>query len=184
MSGGSAAPPRLGGVIEPGTGMLRIARGGVLAVACTLIAATGHVGGGGQLPHLTPLLVTGALLGGAFVVLADRQRSLLQVAPAAVGSQVLFHAAFATFGLGSPVPDLGMLTSHLGAAFVMAVLTTHGDGLLWALARLLRVPRLPELDLTPLPPAGPATPADLEPALERWVRHDARVHPRRGPPDC
>lgn len=173
-------------------------RGGVLTVACTALAAAGHAGAGGTLPSMPVLLGVGCLLGAAFVILADRQRGLRQIALGAVGSQVLFHTAFsvaapthhgapmghsepdAWSGVVAGLPDTRMLFAHLIASGVLAVLAARGETLLWALIRLFGITRVPALTLVPA--AAPAAPAVPESRAEPRLRVESEIHPLRGPP--
>lgn len=172
--------------MQPGRGALRIARGGVLAAACLLLAIAGHVGGGGHLPPLPALVVTGLLIGAAFAVLADRRRGLRQLMIASVGAQVLFHAVFAFAGHDQHsllVSGAPALVRHAVASLLVAVLAARADGLLWSLVGLLQRAWPPRLVV--VVPAGLPASAAPVPTLvprPRRVRVDARSCPRRGPP--
>jgi hypothetical protein len=173
-------------MMDPGRGALRIARGGVLAAACLLLAMAGHVGGGGHLPPLPALVVTGVLIGAAFAVLADRRRGLKQLMAASVGAQVLFHAVFALAGHDQHsllVSGAPALVRHAVASLLVAVLAARADGLLWSLVGLLQRAWLPSLVVVPVGVPGVAAPV---PALvpRPRVQADARACPRRGPPPC
>jgi hypothetical protein len=173
--------------MDPGRGALRIARGGVLAAACLLLAVAGHGGGGLHLPPLPALLVTGVLIGAVFAVLADRRRGLKQLMAASLGAQVLFHAVFALAGHDQHsllVSGAPALVRHAVASLLVAALAARADGLLWALVGLLRRALPPPLVVVPigLPAAAAAPVLDLVP-LSR-VRSYARACPRRGPPPC
>lgn len=185
---------------DPGSGLLRISRGGLLAVCCTALALLGHVSGGGGRPPVPALFAVTLVIGSAFAVLADRRRAFGQILVGAVVAQVAFHTAFTLsmpghhhvsgvvvshgatelfFGLRSGIP---MLAGHLVAAVLVAGVAASGEALVWALYHLLGLVRLPDL-ARPLPsgPPGPA-PNDVAtlPAAAEWL--GGRAHPRRGPP--
>ncbi|GAA5002551.1 hypothetical protein [Actinopolymorpha pittospori] len=185
---------------NPGSGLLRISRGGLLAVCCTALALLGHVSSGGGRPPVPALLAVTVVVGSAFAVLADRRRAFGQILVGALVAQVAFHTAFTLsmpghhhvsgvavshgstelfFGLKSGIP---MLLGHLVAAVLVAVLAASGEALVWALYHLLGLVRLPDL-AKPLP-SGPSSPPPNDvaalPAAAEWL--GGRAHPRRGPP--
>ena len=82
-------------------------RASALALCCTLLALSGHVVGGGRVTAVLPLVAVSAPLAAAFVVWADRQRGLLEIAGAAAASQVPFHAVFLLCGADGPPHPLG-----------------------------------------------------------------------------
>jgi hypothetical protein len=172
--------------MNPGSGAMRIARGGVLAVACLLLAVSGHLGGGGHLPPLPAVLVAGVLIGAVFAVLADKRRGTGQLIVASVGAQALFHATFVLAGHDlHGVPFLGprALESHVLASILVAVLAARADALLWSLVELITLARVPSLAVVPAAHVPVAGPLPGEPALRR-VRLAGDACPRRGPPPC
>jgi hypothetical protein len=128
--------------MKPGTGAYRVVHGAVLAFVTTLLAAAAHVATGGHLPPLLSLVAGGVVLGGAFFVLADKQRGLVQVAAAAVGSQLVFPAAFVICGHDSAFPSPSMSVFHVTVAILVAALAIRGDSLIWAITDLLRFVRV------------------------------------------
>ncbi|GAB3403233.1 hypothetical protein [Flindersiella endophytica] len=171
--------------MDPGRGALRIARGGVLAAACLLLAIAGHVGGGGHLPPLPALVVTGVLIGAAFAVLADRRRGLKQLMAASLAAQVLFHAVFALAGHDQHtllVSGAPALVRHGVASLLVAALAARADEMLWTLAGLLRRALPPPLVVVPAAPPLAAVPDFVPLASRVWT--DAHSCPRRGPPPC
>ncbi|MEQ7123051.1 hypothetical protein ABN034_00900 [Actinopolymorpha sp. B11F2] len=182
---------------HPGRGLLRVARGGLLAVCCAMLALAGHVIGGGDVPKAHTWVAVAVLTGAGFSVLADRQRSFGQVLAGAVAAQAGFHLAFSltgpgagdhaqpaaggSHGMGLPT-DLAMVGGHLLAAAGTAALVTHGDTVLWSLVELLGLVRMPPLG-APLVVTVPCSPAPSPPDLPRpGASLCARAHPRRGPP--
>jgi hypothetical protein len=183
-------------VSHPGRGLLRIGRGGLLAVCCTMLALAGHVVGGGGVPKPYALVAVAVLAGAGFCVLADRQRSFRQVFTGAVAAQAVFHLTFSLAGPGSGAhssgagavpgtslgPDLVMVGGHLFAAAGTAALLAHGDTVLWALVELLGLVRVPALGALPVV-AVPCPVVQSFPDLPApGAVLSARVHPRRGPP--
>ena len=190
---------------NPGGGLWRIARGGLLAVCCTALAVLGHLGGGGQTPAPAQVCAT-VLLGAVFAVLGDRRRDFAQIAGAALVSQAVFHLAFSLSSHGavadlghSPAagsaaignanglaaemwPSLSMVVGHVVAALAMAAVVAYGEVLVWALFHLFGLVGLPKLRQPS--PAGPLRVPCARAA--EVVRPGgclvARVHPRRGPP--
>ena len=181
---------------NPGGGLLRLARGGLLAVCCTALALLGHLAGGGRgVPSLPVLLAVTALVGAGFCVLADRRRQFHQILAGALAAQVAFHLSFslaapigaahgAAYVHGGPVDvDPPMLVGHGVAAAAIAILVSRGEDLVWALFHLLGLVWLPRPDVLPavgMPRAMRSAPADSVATAGALL--PGRVHPRRGPP--
>jgi len=156
-----------------------------------VLALSGHVLGGGQVSAVVPMLAVAGPVGAAFVVWADRQRGLAQLAGAVAGAQVAFHVAFSFCG-GSGVPEhatrgvVEMVGGHVVAGLLMTWLLSWADAALWTLYRALsgvlrlRVPRLPLSTGSSRRPALPT--AWLE--RRRYGLVLAATHPRRGPPQA
>ncbi len=193
---------------SPGAGLLRVARGGLLACCCTALALLGHVDGGGAPPPLPLLVAVTLLVGSALTILADRRRQFREILVAALGAQVVFHVAFSLAAapgaarhgahlgtrllpdsatllpvhLAFPVPDgAAMVAGHVLAAAATAVLVSRGEDVVWALFHLFGLVLMPTVARV----AVVDTPTS--PPVWAWVpaRGEAasvRVHPRRGPP--
>ena len=136
----STAVSSVGNVITPGRGGVRVLRGSALALCCALLALSGHVVGGGTWSPLLALVVVTGPLAAAFVVWADRQRSLTEIGAAALGSQVAFHAVFELCGASAgPAHSAGwtarMVAGHAVAALVMSWVLSRGEAALWSLCR-------------------------------------------------
>jgi hypothetical protein len=173
-------------VPPPGRGLLRFARGGVLAGFCLLLSLTAHVAGGGA-PHLSSgLLVAGALLAVVCVAAADRQRGLGGIVAVLAVSQVLFHllsaggehgAAVSGTVSGTVSPSIAMVAAHALAAAVVGLLLAQGERLVWSLVALcgvLRAILLVRLTLVG-PPGTPPVPAPERATVRQGVC------PRSGP---
>jgi hypothetical protein len=138
-----------------------------MALSCVLLALAGHVLGGGSATPVLPILVVGAPLGGAFVVWADRQRGIRELACAALGSQLAFHAVFLLCDdvgamARSSTWGVHMVLGHGFAALGMVWVLSRGEAALWNLYR------------------GPAAPSCF-PAARAGLRRPPGVEVRR---DC
>jgi hypothetical protein len=176
-------------VITPGRGSVRVLRGSVLALCCAALSLSGHVIGGGRVTAVLPLLVVAGPLAAAFVVWADRQRSLLEIGAAALGSQVAFHAVFELCGAsdGPPHPtswDARMVAGHVLGAALLSWVLARGEAALWSLYRAAQGLRW--VHVAPLPVVGVRTTrAGLVPATPEGGGAGlvlASAHGRRGPP--
>ncbi|MFD2080913.1 hypothetical protein SAMN05421678_104406 [Actinopolymorpha cephalotaxi] len=169
--------------MNPGAGALRGARGALLAALTGMLAVAGHLAGGGHLPPLPNLLATAVLLGATFAALAGKQRGPVHLLLAAIGSQLLFHAAFVLVGHSGDrlLPDTHLLTAHLAVAAVLAVLAAHADTIWWALVHLVTQTRIPCLVAIPVPIRSSTRPCYVSPVQPR-VRLDADARALRGPP--
>jgi hypothetical protein len=174
--------------VFPGRGAGRFWRGAVLAGACLITPAAAHVAGGGGVPDLGPLLFFAGLLSIACVALADRQRSLGEIAIVMVFTQPVLHVLFAMSGhsAGSIIPDQQMTIAHLVAAAVLTVLMSGAENVIFAFAALSATVLLRRVRALLQPAPGPAAtsgvsyaPVTITPAHVRYLDGSA---PRRGPP--
>ena len=175
------------GPLTPSRGMLRVARGSVLAVTSAALAVLAHVIGGGMPPStgLTLLLTVGVAAGG--VALADRQRGGLAILGALGASHLAIHLLLTlctpTMDMGSPFNAQTMFGAHVVAILLAAVLLTRAERAIYALAELLSVllPRwIVVLFVAPeLPPAPSRAPEPAAKAMRVLLR---RACSRRGPP--
>lgn len=173
----------------PGRGSVRVLRGSVLALCCAALSLSGHVAGGGRVTAALPLLVVAAPLAAAFVVWADRQRSLLEIGAAALGSQVAFLLVFQLCGASHGPPhsagwNARMVAGHVVAATLLSWVLARGEAALWSLYRAVQDVRW--LGMAPLPLVGirttrpglvPTAPVRCGAGLVL-----ASAHGRRGPP--
>jgi hypothetical protein len=182
------AAPSVVDVIPPGRGSVRVLRGSALALCCAVLALSGHAVGGGTSSSVLPLVMVAAPLAAAFVVWADRQRSLLEIGAAALASQVAFHAAFelcAASGASHPASwDVRLVAGHVLGAALMSWVLSRGESALWSLYRsLLGVVSVHVVqptvvgDRTSGAGLTPATPVRCGAGLVL-----ASAHGRRGPP--
>ena len=176
-------------VINPGRGSVRVLRGSALALCCAVLALSGHVVGGGTSSPVLPLVVVAGPLAAAFVVWADRQRSLLEIGVAALGAQVAFHAVFelcgASGGPAHPATWTGrMVAGHVLGAAVMSWMLSRGEAALWSLYR--SVLGVVSVYLVQLPVVGDRTSGTgLTPVVPGRCGAGlvlASAHGRRGPP--
>lgn len=166
------------------TSARRAVRGGLLVVACVLLAFACHLCGGGHLPLLPESLIIGALVSVMFAVLADRQRGFPQLLAGSLGAQFLLHEAFLLSAPGTAVSTSArQLCLHALASVAVALLARHADSLLQSLRGLLCRRPLPER-LVVAVPAVAATPRQpvLPDVPELRLFLGARVYPDRGPP--
>jgi hypothetical protein len=122
----------------PRTGAFHAARGAALAFVTTLLAAVAHVASGGHLPPLPSLAVGGVVLAGAFMVLTDKRRGLVQVGTAAGGAQLVFPTVFLLCGNDGSFSSPSTVVFHATVAVLVAALAIRGDSLIWAIADVLR----------------------------------------------
>jgi hypothetical protein len=183
----------------------RLARGWVVGVFATALAASSHALAGGGTPSGLALVV-GVVFGGMLGTFALSARpSLPRLAIAVVGSQFAFHVAFSTLGAAAPVaadhthgtvtmaaPTMtahahtdspAMWLSHAAAGLLTLALLRGAERAAWRVltefARLVVSPFL-VISVTPIParrtPVVSTDPARLASRLlDRAVS-------RRGPP--
>jgi hypothetical protein len=179
---------------DGGARAARRLRGCALVGLTALLAAVGHVVGGGAAPDLTVLAVLLPLLGWPVVAVADRCRGPLATTAVLGAGQLLLHelmvalhghhhAAAAALS-AAPPGDAAMVAAHAGATVVAALALRHADRGLGAVGAALRrvvprrvVPPPADRPLAVLVLPGPAVPVRIRRAL-------AVTHVRRGPPVC
>lgn len=122
------------------------------------------------------------------MALADRRRSVGQIAALMAFTQPVLHVLFALSGHGSAsvIPTGQMAVAHLTAAAALTVLLAGVENVLWAFAALsetVLLGRARALFARVEPAAGPrvahSATGDVAPA---FVRYLDRTVPRRGPP--
>lgn len=180
----------------PTSGALRWLRGVTVGLVATGLALAGHVLGGGAAPPAGPLAVIAltALVGS--VALSGQRWSGTALLGVLLGVQLSAHVVFAgATAVTAPMhhepgPVTGhglgwtMLTGHLLAAVLTALLLRRGESWCWRVTDLLSRPVRAgrALALPGMPPrraAGQRSTgrvAALRPCLLAWVQ------PRRGPP--
>ena len=143
---------------SPGVGLVRLARTAVLASVMVALATASHVLAGGHEPEVWAFLPATAIALSTSHVLTFTRANLAATFGVLSLAQFGFHsiAEWCPPWCVHPMEHLaehasgpGMSAAHLGAAFVTALIVTHGDGLLWALwqwlTRTLRIPTSPKL---------------------------------------
>jgi hypothetical protein len=178
------------GAVADQRGLLRAA---VLATVTTVLAAVGHLAGGGALPDITVLVVLLPLLAGVFSTLAERSRSTAGTLAVLGAGQLALHyliellnpshvahhlAGAADAGSGGT----GMLAMHAGATLLTAAALRYADRAIAvvraALGRVL--PRRPPVLSANCPLASLVTPGAA--VSLRLARALAAAQVRRGPP--
>jgi hypothetical protein len=161
-----------------------VLRGAVLAGLSALLAAVGHMAGGGTVPGLAVLVLTLPLLAWAFTGAASRCRGFAgTVAVLAVGQFVL-HNAIELLHTSHPGTAQGtqMLATHAVATLCTALALRHADrgaaALVAALRRILPRRLVPPPADRPLPMLAVGGPA----VSARLARAFAVARSRRGPP--
>jgi hypothetical protein len=178
---------------DGGARSARRLRGCALVGLTALLAAVGHVVGGGAAPDLTVLAVLLPLLGWPVVAVADRCRGPLATTAVLGAGQLLLHELMVALhghhhaaAALAPAPPGGtaMVAAHAAATVLAALALRHADRGLTAVGAALRrvVPRRPvpppaDRPLAVLVLPGPAVPVRIRRAL-------AVTHVRRGPPVC
>jgi hypothetical protein len=159
----------------------------VLAAVSAVLAALGHLAGGGALPDLAVLVVLLPLLAGGFTALADRSRSAVGAVGVLGLGQLALHQLLELLSAGhaghtGTPAGTGMFAMHAGATLVTAAALRFADRAVAALGAALRrvLPRrrpalAADRPLATLAVPGPAVSLRLAGALA-----GARV--RRGPP--
>lgn len=163
-------------------------RGAAVAGCSAALAVTGHAAAGGALPPVGLTVVLTALLAGAGVALADRQRGFLSILAAVGGSQLAMHVLLERLAHahgGADQPAL-MVVVHAMATVVVAAALAGAERSVFAVVAVLRW-LLRGLDVVVRPPLAPVTAGPAAVAgppgsitLDVLLR---RVNARRGPPD-
>lgn len=174
----------------PGTGYRRdmagpMSRAATLAALTGLLAATGHVAGGGAPPDVAVLVLLLPLLGALLLGLAGRLRGPLAVLAVLGAGQAGLHVLLAVLhhhpgeaGIVSPA----MLLGHTAATAATAVLLARADAVFTLLTAALRrvLPARPRTSAVDAPLPVRPVPGGTGTALVATLALDA--HPRRGPP--
>jgi hypothetical protein len=178
-------------VLEPGRGLARWVRAGILVALTVLVSMGGHVLAGGSV-HLSGPAVLGVVaLGAICVAAADTRRSTGEILPVVLVAQPVLHLLASMGGHAhavQPAPDpsagsgagLPMVAAHVAAAALVSLLLAHADRLVWSLDGLrVRVPTT----AVPTVPAWRPLVVPRRPAPGVPARAALRAVPaRRGPP--
>ena len=118
----------------------RFARGWLVALFSTLVAAASHTIAGGYSPSTVSLVVALAFAGVTCIALAGKTVSLVRVASSVVVSQFAFHTLFSTFTVSGAVTHEspaqlvhGSHAVHLASSLADTAppMTHHTDGWMW-----------------------------------------------------
>jgi hypothetical protein len=167
----------------------RSVRSVAFAVSAVSLSLGAHATAGGDVPDVPLLLLLIALVDAVSSTFARRPRGPTATAVALLAAQVVLHGAFmfaapahaAHAAHAGHLHSLPMLVAHGIAAFVLAVLLSHGERLITHVARVL----LPVALLRPFRPLLAtrlvvAVPSDVPPLRLAATLHDIS---RRGPPE-
>ncbi|WP_147375583.1 hypothetical protein [Jiangella rhizosphaerae] len=173
-----------------GRGRARIARGLVMSAACLLLPTLAHAAAGGDVTTHPGFVAVALLLCVACVALADRRRSVAEIAAMLVFTQPVLHVLLTLDGHhGAPssvVPSAGMALAHALSAAALTVLLAGAENVAWSLATLsatvllTRVRRLLSGPVVTVPRVRAAD-GDVDAAAPRSVLL-VRSTPWRGPP--
>lgn len=106
----------------------RFARGWIVALFSTLVAAISHTLGGGAPAGLLPVVLSLAFAGIACIGLAGRTLSLPRVAVSVLVSQLIFHGLFSLGGQGGALATDGAAGAHNHSAIPVLVEATGSAG--------------------------------------------------------
>lgn len=132
--------------------MLRLVRAAAVVLCVVGVSLVGHVAAGGDVPGMLTLTGTATAVAVYAGALTRNRLSLGELIVAIGAGQVLLHMAFMTSG-GDHAGGLAMLTGHVIATVVLALVLARGEAAVWALWCWLR-PRLS------VPRAESGTPVD------------------------
>lgn len=176
------------GQVTATRGAPRVLRGLAMAGCSAALAVAAHTAASGALPPAGLTIVLTALLAGAGIALADRQRGPVAVLAVVGASQLGMHTLLSGHGhvVTGAVSTTGavMVLAHAAAAVITAGLLAGADGGVFALLAVLHwllrgsVAQPRPLPAAPRPP-GAVSPSAVSVLIEVLLR---RVHARRGPP--
>lgn len=161
-----------------------------MSVACQLLPTLAHVAAGGDVSTHPGFVAVALLLCVACVALADRRRSVLEIAAMLVFTQPVLHVLLTLDGHHeapvSAVPSPGMVLAHVLSAVALTFLLAGAENVAWSLAALsatVLLTRVREL-LAPLPVvSGPVRIGDgVSGAVAPREALLVRSTPWRGPP--
>lgn len=157
---------------------MRTARAGLVAIACTGLAAGAHLAGGGRASLLGLVLVSLAT-GVVAHALAGHRLATTQLTGLLLLGQVVTHAMSPPADSGS---DLAMLLAHVAGTAASLVLLRRGEDLLWTFADRIALRATAVVELVTTPPVAPA-PVPVETPRAHEGARLASAIARRGPPD-
>ncbi|SDT71904.1 hypothetical protein SAMN04515669_6533 [Jiangella sp. DSM 45060] len=161
-----------------------------MSAACLLLPTLAHAAAGGDVTTQPGFVAVAVLLCVACVALADRRRSVTEIAAMLVLTQPVLHVLLTLDGhhdgASSVVPSAGMALAHVLSAVVLTMLLAGAENVAWSLASLsatVLLTRVRRLLAAPVPPvarvrADGAVVDAAEPLTVLLVRST----PWRGPP--
>lgn len=161
-----------------------------MSVACLLLPTLAHVAAGGDVSTHPGFVAVALLLCVACVALADRRRSVAEIAAMLIFTQPVLHILLTLGGHHeapvSAVPSLGMVLAHVLSAGALTLLLAGAETVAWSLAVLsatVLLTRVRELLASPVLTTSPVRVHDgvRVAAAPRSVRL-VRSTPWRGPP--
>ncbi len=161
-----------------------------MSAACLLLPTLAHAAAGGDVTTQPGFVAVALLLCVACVALADRRRSVLEIAAMLVFTQPVLHVLLTLDGhhstQSSVVPSAGMALAHVLSAVVLTVLLAGAESVAWSLASLsatVLLTRVRRLLTAPVPAVARlrAEGAEVVAAAPRSVLL-VRSTPWRGPP--
>lgn len=190
----SAAARHDAGASRPVAGAARWVRGTTVGVVASAVSVGGHVLGAGSAPALLALtgLTSGAVL--VAVALSGVRWRLASLLAVLLGAQIVFHVVLAAAhvhpaaGQAAHLSAAGgvsgrMVTLHLVAAAVTAVLLRRGEDVCWQLTSAVARPaRVARLMVTAVAEQVPRPGVALQPARQALSERLVDAAPRRGPP--
>ena len=122
-------------------------RAAVFTVITSLLAAMGHVQGGGHLPDPAVLVTVAVVVGGSLSGSADRRRNGPEIVVALLTSQVVFHLLFTLGPHGESYRAAPQMVGfHLLAGLASAWVMTVGERSLFHLVATLHRAVVDSLD--------------------------------------
>ena len=114
----------------------RFARGWLVALFSTLVAAVSHTLAGGESPSGLSLVIALAFAGVTCIALTGKRVSLPRMAVSVLLSQVAFHTLFSTIGTTSTTPSVSGGEHAHGTAVMLlaetgAPMAHHTDAWMW-----------------------------------------------------
>lgn len=100
----------------------RFARGWIVALFSTFVAALSHTVAGGAVPGALAVVVSLAFAGIVSIVLAGRTLSTWRLSVAVLISQLIFHGLFSFGGSGGALVTTAATTAHTHSAGTVTVL--------------------------------------------------------------
>lgn len=170
---------------------VRIARAGLFAATCVLLAALGHVMMSGMMLPWWAIPMTLGWIGLTAWIVADRERGVPFVVVSTLVAQAGLHLVFTLAQSMTPhehsmagMSSGGMVVAHVVAAALSGLWLAYGERAVFAVLRSVALRILVTLRLLWHPPATPHAPRVRPADSPAPLRELALVHAitSRGPP--